>query len=55
VQEDQCGLGLVTGVEEAGANAAGVEIALGERHALEIAPDAFVVGHAVTPRTAARI
>src|SRR5215218_5071037 len=49
VQEHQCGLGRIACVQIPGAHSACIEVALRERDALEIAPDAFVLRHPATP------
>src|SRR5690349_12363130 len=48
VQHHQGGLTRLAGVQVAGADAARVEVALRERDALKIAPDAFVLRQPVT-------
>jgi hypothetical protein len=51
VQQHQGRLARVTGVQIAGAHAPRIEVALGERNTLEIAPDAFVDGHPAPHRS----
>ena len=48
VQQHQRRLAGVAGVQVAGAHSARVEVALRERDALEIAPDALELRHSIT-------